>query len=469
MTQPQPIPDPASQEPLTPIVGYSQASTSRLQKSFPTNSLITWCMFWFLGIILLLLFVTESGNEALLKLAEGISRATHIPTSLIIILGAPTLLAFSILVPVATALSLRRTRQARANTILAYVEQGVRLGFPLDRFLLAAAMGEKRKIASRLEKFVTVYGGGQPVGVALAASTPEIAPRVLGIITAGEKAGQLKEVLHEQVSTRQRNLQSQSQIDHYVFSRFYPVFLTFMFLYAVIGINVFVMPKFREIFRDFRMTPSHASWVNSLDFDRSPLTLILFLASLFATFILIVTPRVIETLFPGERKILPLGRFFAYVAWHVPPFRQLSQSRNFADLFGALSISFTAGRDIPDALRESSNIPLNDSLSDELNKAAIGISAGRPVADAFSEAGFSKRVSKLLGTGAAAGKLAETCRFLADIYLAKFSRASIMIRNSYETLLTLVLAYFVATLPISVVNFMVDILGGTMWGVDDKP
>jgi len=141
-----------------------------------------------------------------------------------------------------------RVRRQRGTMILSYLEQAVRLNLPLPGMLSAARQSEHGVMALRLLKLQTMLETGASVETALRLDAPEVNRRVVSLIGAAERSGQLPQALARVIDEEQ---ESPEQAERSAFGRWYPLMMTLVLLGIMTTIMIYVVPKFEEIFKDF--------------------------------------------------------------------------------------------------------------------------------------------------------------------------------------------------------------------------
>jgi type IV pilus assembly protein PilC len=442
---------------VTNTIQYQNPQTTgKGSRPWPWKSFFVWLALWLIPGLLMLGAIAGAANS------------TSFAPVLAIMFAFPGGIALLLFVPIAVNFMVRRIRLDRGRAVLGHVEQAIGLNLPLVRYLASAQVSEKRKLRARLFSLNECLSKGMSVVASLRETTPEIPERTIGILAAAENSGRLKEVLHREL--QRDNTSELPRMDTQIFNRFYPMLSLMFIIYIVTGIAIFVIPKFKEIFRDFRTPLSQSMenllwWSEFIVGDMGLLTPLIILA----VGVFMIGPIVIDTFLPRERKLLPLASLRDRIFWHTPLLHRASQSRNFADFFYSLSESFAAGRPADQALLDAGRIPFNSVLSDRILGASVMVQSGTPLSVAFAHIGFPVRVCEMLATAAHADTLPETCKFLADIYASRHSRFMLLLRSATQVGMTLLLGYIVyhTMLPIisSLVKLLESVVGGSTRGV----
>ena len=125
-------------------------------------------------------------------------------------------------------------------------------GLPLDRALhICQSSIDKPAFRSVMQQVVVEVEKGQTLAAAFG-QHPQIFPRLyINMVKAGEEGGVLPVVMHRLVEFYTRSLEFRSFL---VTSSIYPVLLFVFGVSALIGLTVFVLPKFGQIFIDMGQT-----------------------------------------------------------------------------------------------------------------------------------------------------------------------------------------------------------------------
>src|SRR5437762_1781620 len=178
-------------------------------------------------------------------------------------------------------------RRRRAASVLNYLEQAVRLNLPLPRMVRAIGEGETGRFARDMSHAQQALEEGAPLATVLDA-VPQIPGRVIALVAGAEREGRLPQVLARLVQQRQAAVQRTMTYTSF-YRLYYPPALALSLITITWMLMVFVMPKFQQIFKDFR-TPLPRVTQITLDFARASgpwvaLVLLLLLVSLiFSTF-----------------------------------------------------------------------------------------------------------------------------------------------------------------------------------------
>jgi len=367
------------------------------------------------------------------------------------ILGAITGLLFFplgigvILAPMATFVLLyavhravNESRRRNGRMIVGYLETAVRLNLPLVPFLTAAQLSERGRRARQIGHLRDALYAGLPVSSALA-ELPDIPEEIAGRVAAEESMGQLRHgviraVELDRVIDDERNENPDGPI-----YRLYPLFLLLSSWAIVTAIMIFVIPKFKEIFKDFKtalprsteILMSISSWVAE-DYGW------LLILPLFGIVVLLVSMFFTNIFLPGFR--LPaFSQIWRWIAWRLPLARDLQRTHGMAQACDVLSTTIREGGTLPASLKSAELLDINPGFRDQLVNFREGIVAGVPAAQAADGAQLPPLLVGLLTTPTdSLESQSAMFAFLARHYRQRFSRTLLFIRSAIEPAFVLV-------------------------------
>lgn len=337
-----------------------------------------------------------------------------------------------------------RARRYRAQVILGHLASAVRLNLPLADYISAAAQSETGQVRRRLRALAENLASGTSVANALGSAAPEVPDRAVGIVAAAERCGQLQPAL-----VRLLDEYHQPRDDGRDFARVwatsYPIWMLAFVGTLMVTISIFVVPKFREIFRDFRAEPPLVT--------RAVVAFSTFVSDQFGWVLLAVFPLLVLILLGAEMRkffrvkpgpLLP-ERFRDRVLWYLPVIGTPGRNRSLADLCTILSDAVEAGRSIQTALLDASALHLNTVLQERVYVWTTGMAGGLGLRAAAAQARLPHLLVELLGTGERTGELAGPLRFLARYYESHFSRARVLAAACAGPAVVLLLGTIVGT------------------------
>ncbi len=368
-------------------------------------------------------------------------------TLVLLPLAATFMLLFTGFVPLAigtasfmvlvAASSIRRVRRRRVRITLAYVTQAVRMNLPLVPMLRAAAASEAGAIASGLNRMRVALEDGSSISSALTDGAPHAPRRILEMVSAAERNGCLNCVLPELLDKNEEKEQDASENG---FVRMY-LLLTLIVLPGVLGmLAVFVLPRFVQIFRDFR-TDLPAMTVALLSFGEVFLPIVAMVALVMLLAMLGQSFR--QLLTPGKPLPNPLRPLIDRACWYMPIVGSLQRDRGMADVCSVIASALDASRPVDSAIAEAALPHLNAVLRERIVVWSQNVHVGQGIDFAAREAGLPAIVSGMIGPAVRSGSLPETLRFLSRHYESNFSRTWYLLRGAMVPGMVLVFGAFV--------------------------
>jgi type II secretory pathway component PulF len=326
-----------------------------------------------------------------------------------------------------TRLNAARAEQ-RSTAVLGYLEQTISLNLPLTKMLRAAQASEPRWIGRRIGILRDQLDSGGGIANSLRVALPDLSARKLGLLQSAEKMGRLGPELTRLLRSDQ--FRQPNDLSHRSFLRSYPVAMTIAVVFVVSILMTFVMPKYQQIFRDFRVSLPPLTQL-LVQWTADPLQW-LALAIIGLTIVLIAPP-----LWRRLRWSGPFGFFTA--------------NRDWADICHVLCEQLQAGQPLPTGIRAAADLSIRHALQLKLQTWASGIEAGQRSADAARAAELPELLAGLTTS-------AEGFEFLSRYYAGKFSRAMILIRAAGLPLMTLFFGLIVAFVALSLFLPMVKLI-----------
>lgn len=395
---------------------------------------IAWGSLFLLGIVCVFILFRDE-----LFSAVGYIRGC------VISLYVFVLIAMCISLLVMVTMYLRLVRQKRGVAILTYVEQAVRLNLPLEAFIGAALNSERGAISLRLWRLRSNLLGGWHLADALGSAAPDIPHRIIKMLDAGERMGQLKVVLSRIVKREQQR--RDPLLDRYAFLRFYPLFMMFTLLFMVLWFVNIVIPKYREIFADFRIElPVITKYVIGLSDSVYEWWWLLIWIGLGLVFCWMMGQIMSEILMPYWGRFRTRNKLMDYILWLFPPTRILARQRGLADIFQVMAEGMAAGHALPLVLEEAQQLELNTVLRKHLRKVAQQVQNGTTLSVAFRQVPLPALVAGLLASGEISGNVGDTCVFLAQYYRSRFNQFLIFLQACLEPFVVIMLGLIVGTI-----------------------
>ena len=345
-------------------------------------------------------------------------------------------------------------RRRRATVVLGYVEQAVRLNQPLGPLLLAASAAEPRTAARRLTDLREALAGGLSVADAVTVAVPEVAPADLARLAHAETIGRLPTALGRLVgrSARGNGVDREAR----AFAEAYPPVMLVVVLVCVGLLNVFVMPKFSQIFHDFRIElPPVTRAVVGLGDG------LVVLAVVAAIALVVRTATLLRRASRGGHSSWlwrgPLDR----VRWYTPVWGAIHRDRTLAELCDGVADGLEQGLPLERAVRETARLDLNRVLAGRAAAWAARLGGGADPATAATAARLPPLLAGLLATGAATGDGVGPLRFAGRFYASRLQTRRAVLSAVYVPLVTVTLGVLVAAVALAILLPICELVSQT--------
>jgi type II secretory pathway component PulF len=366
----------------------------------------------------------------------------------------------ALLVPLVLVSAIRGIRNRRGWTILAYVEQAVRMNQPIPAMLSAAEQGEDGKTRKHLEAVRAAMVAGIPLGAALEGFVPELPKAISRYIRAGEEAGQLRQTLHDLI--RKSQAPALPQQEQWAFVRCYVVMMVIIGGLVVGMLAIFVVPRFEKIFSDFHISlgPWHAAFFVFMQ-NIGPWLIIslivLAIGYLGWTLAELTSPR---------RLSRVLRRPLDWLSWHCPLLGRLILHRNLSESLSIVAGGIDAGLSLPQAILPATILDLNHCFAQKLWRWHQGLLSGQSPTEAARAAHLPPLVVGVVG--ATSDSLADALRYLASHYAERHSRLLVVLSAAVAPAAALLMGVFVAFVALSLFDPMVRLIYAAMGGVKGR-
>jgi len=359
------------------------------------------------------------------------------------VLSYPFLLVAVVLTPLLAAAS-RSVRRRRAASVLGYLQQAIRLNLPLNRFLAAAAHSEKGRLSRELVELRHELEGGTPLAVALAMSVPEISERNIALIDYAEQMGRLPETLDRLVSEQVG--ESRKVRENRTIATWYPPILMIVGGSVVALIDVFVLPKFTALFKDFHLPlPAATRWVvGAADW-------LVLLVPIVVVVVLVMCAMRFREAVKMSRPTWLFRGMTDRLLWMLPLSRGPIRDRALADLCTALADSVELGYPLDQALLRAQQLELNVVIKGRMQRWGQGLAAGRPPGEAAREADMPQLLAGMLTTASAASNTGDVLRFLARYYSGRFVLGRELLRGMAVPAITLLMGILVGAVALALI------------------
>lgn len=347
--------------------------------------------------------------------------------------------------------SFGRKRDLDAAQVLQFTQQLATLlaaGQPLDRALgILLELPESAQARKVIERIRETVRGGAPLSTALEQQHGVFSRLYVSLVRAGESGGGLDEALRRLADYLERSRELRSRV---VNALIYPIFLVVLVIVSVIGLLVFVVPQFEELFTNLN---AELAWYTAAVMWLS--------GALRNGWPLLLAALLLLGWWLNNRAADP--------AWRLAMDARLLANRYTGPLVGRLETARLArtlgtlvGNGVPllTALNLAGNVLSNRVLANALEAAASDVKSGAGLGYALGKQKVFPRLAvQMIQVGEESGELDSLLLKVADTF-------DVETRNTLERLLTLLvpaltilMAAIVATIILSVLLPIYDLTG----------
>ncbi len=377
------------------------------------------------------------------------------------IFGAPVMAAAIVYLGYRFVMDARRRS---GMVIVGYLDLAVRLNLPLAPFLRAAERSEFGSRAAQIARVRSSVEAGEPLARALAEAR-DVPDEVIARLESAESMGQIRAALRTSTEADRRTAGDMTEVFDESLIRVYLVFVLFSLFAMTTFLMIFVVPKFKEIFKDFKTTLPHLTEFivrisSVMTDDMGPVTALIIIGLLGVALLFIS--------FGATRVLLPwlpvpdFRRRIEWVAWRLPIARTFQRDRAMAETCALLSAATRAGISLPEAAAHAVTLPVNAAFRDQLQRFHGFLVAGRTPAEAADAAGLPHLMSGLLAPTSHRAPDAELFTFLERYYRNRFSRAKMALRGALVPVVVLVLGTMVGTVVVAMFLPLVKLIRSVM-------
>ncbi len=279
----------------------------------------------------------------------------------------------------------------------------------------------------------------------------------LGLVRAGEVGGVLDETLDRLAQFMESDIRMRQKIKA---AMTYPVLVGVVAIVIVTFLVTFIVPKFMEIFKDFKI-------------EMPAITLALISASNFMTNPKSIVPTIIFIVlttggFKKWKKTTWGKRVYDKYKMKVPVFGKLSHNIAVERFCRTLSTLLTSGVPILQALETVSAAIDNETFTDVIMNARARIREGDPIGDPLEKSKlFPAMVVQMIAIGEETGALDQMLGKVADFYAVEVETQLEQLAATIEPLMIVGLGLMVGFIVIAMFMPMIALINGLSGG-DDK-
>jgi type IV pilus assembly protein PilC len=276
----------------------------------------------------------------------------------------------------------------------------------------------------------------------------------VGLVRAGEVGGVLDETLERLSQFLEGDLRLKQKIKA---AMTYPVLVMIVAFIIVTGLVTFIVPKFIDIFKDFKV-------------EMPVMTQILISTSKFMTSkegILILCVGIPMAMFAFRKFIkTKFGkRLFDKYKMKVPVFGKLSHNIAVARFSRTLATLLTSGVPILQAMETVAHAIDNETFTDVIMAARARIREGDPIGEPLEKSGmFPPMVIQMISIGEETGALDQMLGKVADFYETEVEMQLQSLAAALEPLMIVVLGCIVGFIVIALFMPLIAIVASLSGG-----
>ncbi|WP_269540570.1 type II secretion system F family protein [Cerasicoccus fimbriatus] len=326
-------------------------------------------------------------------------------------------------------------------------------GLPLLRSLEVMIRQEKNpRFKDVLVQIADNVRSGNNLSDGLAQHPKIFKPLFVNMIKAGEAGGVLDVVLTRLAKFMEKDLKTRKKIKS---AMIYPIVIISVALIIVMGLLMFIVPKFQEIFETMlkgKSMPALTEFVINAGNIVKPTGIIDFFIKIIALAIIIVIFKVLIGTGPGQKAK-------DWLALNTPKVGELVSKAaisRFTRTFGTL---LSSGVPILQSLNITRDVIGNSRIAHALNRVHDRVRDGESLATPLEQQKiFPTMVTSMIDVGEETGELAEMLNRIADNYDEDVDNAVNSITSIIEPIMIIFLAIIVGTIVIALFLPIISII-----------
>ena len=314
----------------------------------------------------------------------------------------------------------------------------VESGVPIIQSLqIVQPITQSAVLKNVLSQLIKSVDKGKNLSEALAEHPAIFNNLFFALVQAGESSGKLNVLLAQLADDIESSDQLRSKVTK---ALMYPMFVLSVGVAIVIGLMVFVVPKFASVFQSAGSElPAMTKVLMSIsDFFVNNLLLVLFtlVAAPIAFFMYLFSPA---------------GRKFKdQLFWVLPIMGPIVRKNSLARFTKTLSYLLASGVNVTEALNNASTASNNYLVESSIQTAIARVERGQSIAQSISkEKIFPHLLSQMISIGEETGKLDATLKKVSEFYEEQVKASASAIADMIQPIFIVVLGGFVAFVVIA--------------------
>jgi type IV pilus assembly protein PilC len=270
----------------------------------------------------------------------------------------------------------------------------------------------------------------------------------IGLVRAGEVGGVLDETLERLSQFLEKIVEMRRKIKA---AMTYPIIVFIVALLIVNGLVIFILPKFMEIFKEFKVDmPAMTQFLMDLSN---------FMRSKQGVITLVVAPIVIYILFRAFIRTKWGKRIWDWMKLKFPVFGKLNHNLAISRFARTLSTLLTSGVPILQAMETTAGAVNNDIVADAIMESRASIREGERIGDPLEKSKlFPPMVVQMIAIGEETGTLDSMLGKVADYYESEVDAQLQSLASAIEPMMIVFLGFIVGFIVIAMFLPLISII-----------
>jgi type II secretory pathway component PulF len=320
--------------------------------------------------------------------------------------------------PIIYATVSRRTMAVHVFSTLGSI---MRQNLPLTMALDCAVNGRLDGVAQTLKGIKSWLVKGYPLTEAIARGYPQCPPRVLALLAAGERAGQLPAALTAVEADLKSSAMERRRLQPV--HPFYPVVILCFALLILLAIMTFVMPTYQAVLQELmdgtKLPAPTRMLLGISDAIVHPGNGWMYLGVLAALLGGIVLYRLSRRRRPEKPYVRTW--IFDSVKWFLPVVHWFERNRSMVQVVELLRLSLNAGSPVNEAIRGTLQLDVNACFRSRLVCWLQRVERGQNVATSARRCGLGAALAWAFEGGAQTGNTPAVLEMLESHYRSNYS------------------------------------------------
>ncbi|MCS6859498.1 MAG: type II secretion system F family protein [Abditibacteriales bacterium] len=270
----------------------------------------------------------------------------------------------------------------------------------------------------------------------------------IGLVRAGEVGGVLDETMERLSQFLEKIVEMRRKIKS---AMTYPIIVFIVALLIVNGLVIFILPKFMEIFKEFKVDmPAMTQFL--MDVSN-------FMRSKQGVITLVVAPIVAYILFRAFIRTKWGKRIWDWMKLKFPVFGKLNHNLAIARFARTLSTLLTSGVPILQAMETTAGAVNNDIVADAIMESRASIREGERIGDPLEKSKlFPPMVVQMIAIGEETGTLDNMLGKVADYYESEVDAQLQSLASAIEPMMIVFLGFIVGFIVIAMFLPLISII-----------